>query len=292
MNKINIFCFGFGQVAEAFINKLIDRNINFKLGITSRKDTHQIEINNIKINSYMFENDKFDESINNELEKANYILISIPPVSGEDLVSKNFGISLKKNNNCKWITYLSATSVYGDHKGEWVDEKSITKPTSINGINRLKAEDSWMEISKKYNLPLQIFRLAGIYSQEFNILKRLQNNKVQLVDQKNHFFSRVHVEDIANVLFESLENFKNSETYNICDDKPASQVEVAAYGAKLLKLEQPKLIQLKDIKSEMLKNFYKDSKKVDNKKMKMFFKYKLKYPTYVEGLNEIFNNSF
>ena len=148
MNKINIFCFGFGQVAEAFINKLIDRNINFKLGITSRKNTHQIERNNIKINSYMFENDKFDESINNELEKANYILISIPPVNGEDLVSKNFGISLKKNNNCKWITYLSATSVYGDHKGEWVDEKSITKPTSINGINRLKAEESWMEISK------------------------------------------------------------------------------------------------------------------------------------------------
>ena len=117
----------------------------------------------------MFENDKFDESITNELEKANYILISIPPVNGEDLVSKNFGISLKKNNNCKWITYLSATSVYGDHKGEWVDEKSITKPTSINGINRLKAEKSWMEISKKYNLPLQIFRLAGIYSQEFNL---------------------------------------------------------------------------------------------------------------------------
>ena len=41
MNKINIFCFGFGQVAEAFINKIIDRNINFKLGITSRKHTHQ-----------------------------------------------------------------------------------------------------------------------------------------------------------------------------------------------------------------------------------------------------------
>ena len=58
MNKINIFCFGFGQVAEAFINTLIDRNINFKLGITSRKDTHQIEINNIKINSYEISSDE------------------------------------------------------------------------------------------------------------------------------------------------------------------------------------------------------------------------------------------
>ena len=42
----------------------------------------------------------------------------------------------------------------------------------------------------------------------------------------------------------------------------------------------------------MLKNFYKDSKKVDNKKIKTLFNYKFKYPTYKEGLNKIFNNSF
>ena len=40
----------------------------------------------------------------------------------------------------------------------------------------------------------------------------------------------------------------------------------------------------------MLKNFYKESKKVSNKKMKSFFNYKLKFPTYVEGLNYIRNN--
>ena len=40
----------------------------------------------------------------------------------------------------------------------------------------------------------------------------------------------------------------------------------------------------------MLQNFYKDSKKVDNKKMKAFFNYDLKYPTYKEGLDYIFNN--
>ena len=49
--------------------------------------------------------------------------------------------------------------------------------------------------------------------------------------------------------------------------------------------------QLNEIENEMLKNFYKDSKKVDNKKMKEFFSLKLKYPTYVEGLNYIFNNN-
>ena len=61
---------------------------------------------------------------------------------------------------------------------------------------------------------MQIFRLAGIYSNELNILKRLQLGNVQLVDKKNHFFSRIHVEDIANILFKSMTNFKNNETYN------------------------------------------------------------------------------
>ena len=108
---------------------------------------------------------------------------------------------------------------------------------------------------------------------------------------KKIIFSRIHVDDIANILFKSLSNFKSNEIYNISDDKPASQQEVAAYGAKLLKLEEPKLINLKDVESEMLKSFTK-IKKVDNKKMKTFFNYNLEYPTYEEGLKYILNKGF
>jgi nucleoside-diphosphate-sugar epimerase len=290
MSKTKVFCFGFGQVAESFINKLINEKKDFDLSITSRQETHQIESNNIKINSYQFTEDKFDNSIKKKIEEADYILVSIPPIGGKDIVANYLDTNLKKIINCKWITYLSATSVYGDHKGNWVNEDSATQPTSDNGISRLEAEKNWKSLSNKRNYPLQIFRLAGIYSNEFNILKRLKTGKVQIVDKKNHFFSRIHVEDIANILFKSLDNFKNNEIYNICDDKPASQIEVAAYGAKLLKLEKPNSVKLEEVESEMLKNFYKDSKKVDNKKMKVFFKYDLKYPSYEEGLNYIFNN--
>ena len=290
MSKLKVFCFGFGQVAESFVNKLIYEKKAFDLSITSRKETHQIQYNNLKINSYQFTNNKIDTSIIEKLEDANYILISIPPVDGKDIVVDYFESNFKNIKNCNWVTYLSATSVYGDHKGDWVNERSITKPTSKNGTDRLNAEKAWKSLSTKINFPLQIFRLAGIYSHEFNILKRLKSGKAQIVNKKNHFFSRIHVEDIANILYKSIENFKNKEIYNICDDKPAPQGEVVAYGAKLLKLNQPTPIELEEVESEMLKNFYKDSKKVDNKKMKTFFNYSLKFPTYVEGLNHIFNN--
>ena len=59
---------------------------------------------------------------------------------------------------------------------------------------------------------------------------------------------------------------------------------------KILNIKKPKSIEVKEIESEMLKNFYKESKKVSNKKMKSFFNYNLKFPTYVEGLNYIRNN--
>ena len=60
MNKLKIFCFGFCQVAVGFINKLINEKKIFDLSITSRQETHQIELNNIKIKSFQFSKDKID----------------------------------------------------------------------------------------------------------------------------------------------------------------------------------------------------------------------------------------
>ena len=291
MDKIRIFCFGFGQVAKSFIKKIISEKINIELSVTTRNSSTIKEMKSLKFYSYKFDNEKFDKALIERLKNSNYILVSVPPVNGEDVVIKNFETTLSKLKKCKWITYLSATSVYGDHKGEWVTENSETRPSSPNGIQRLNSEKMWKSFSEKSNLPLQIFRLAGIYSNEYNILKRLKIGSVQIVDKKDHFFSRVHVDDIANILLKSFKKFKRNEIYNICDDKPASQHEVALYGSKLLNIKEPKIVSLNQIESEMLRNFYKDSKKVNNKKMKNFFDYKLKFPTYVEGLDYIFNNS-
>ena len=289
MSSLNIFCFGFGQVAKTFIQKLKLENFNINLSTTSRKKTHTLKFNNINYTSFQFEGDDYDIELIKNLEKSDHILISIPPREGTDLVIKNFS-DIIKNSNAKWITYLSATSVYGDHKGEWVNEESKTKPITSNGIDRLSAEKLWLSLNLNKKIPLQIFRLSGIYSNENNILARLKSGKAKIVNRKNNFFSRIHVEDIANILFESLSKFKPGEIYNISDDKPSSSEEVTLYGVKLLNMDKPKIIELKDIESKILKNFYKDSKKVSNKKMKSFFEYDLKFPSYIEGLNYIRNN--
>ena len=289
MKDINIFCFGFGQVAKNFIKKLSIEKYNINLSTTTRNNSSKEIYNNITYNSYLFNSKKFDKNLVGKLKEADHILVSIPPENQKDIVVKNFSKFLE-NRKLKWITYLSSTSVYGDHKGDWVTENSETKTTSLKGRARLEAENSWLSLKINKNLPVQIFRLSGIYSNEKNILSRLKSGNAKLINKKKHFFSRIHVEDIACILFKSLSKFKSGEIYNLADDKPSSSEKIMSHGAKILNVHNLKKIEVNEIENEMLRSFYKDSKKVSNKKIKNYFSYNFRFPTYIEGLNYIRNN--
>ena len=121
-----LFCFGFGQVAKYFVNNLIKNNYNFDLVTTNTIATKFTTINNLKYKSYFFNNNKFDNNLLDELNSSNKVLVSIPPKNDADLVLKTFDKNFKINK-FDWVTYLSATSVYGNQNGEWVDEKTHPK---------------------------------------------------------------------------------------------------------------------------------------------------------------------
>ncbi len=283
-----LFCFGFGQVAKYFVKNLIKNNFNFDLVTTNTTKTKLLDFNNLKYKSYFFYNNKFDNDLLKELSSSDKVLISISPKNGIDLVFKTF-INNFKNNKFDWVTYLSATSIYGDQKGNWVNENTNPKPTSKRGIERLNAENSWLNLYKEFKLPVHIFRLSGIYSAESNIIKRLKMGELKVVNKNNHFFSRIHIEDLAEILKISLSKIKPGDIFNISDDYPCSNQEIAKYASDLIKIKMPKEINPGELQSSILREFYQDSKKVDNKKMKFFFKYNLKYPTFKEGLTAIQN---
>ena len=282
MQEINLFCFGFGQVAKEFLKNLLKYKIKINLITTSRKRTGKYKYLNLKYTNFNFDQNSFDKKLLKDIEKFNHILISTPPVNSKDL----FLELLNSNNNLleksKWITYLSSTSVYGDHEGAWVDENAKLIPSSLKGKTRLEIENRWKVLSKNY--PIQIFRLAGIYSKENNLITRIKKNNSRIIKKKNHKFSRVHLEDISGFLFSSLENFKSGEIYNIADDKPISNDEVLHEILEKYNLKSPMLIDFNDLKDSTLKEFYLASKKVKNNKAKNFFNYELIYPTIREGL--------
>ena len=98
------------------------------------------KLSNVKIISW------YDcEAIENIVNKIDFILICVPPSEGKDPFLENFSsLFLNKNFSRKWIGYLSSTSVYGDHKGDWVDESTKLLSTSKLGKNRIDVENDWI----------------------------------------------------------------------------------------------------------------------------------------------------
>lgn len=259
---------------------LIDRNIDFDISGTSRS---KIQFSEKTIESYFFDSSNCDPEIENKLKNVTHILISTPP-EVEQVIIKNYLTTLRNNKNLQWVGYLSSTSVYGDHKGDWVEETSNLQPTSEMGLKRMEAE----QLLLNSNLPVRIFRLAGIYSLERNIFSRLKKKEVKIINKKDQIFSRIHVEDIAQVLFSSFSKSKNKDIFNVSDDAPCAYKEVVQYAAALLQVEMPKEINFEDLENSKMKDFYRDRKKVQNSKIKSMG-VKLKYPTFKEGLTAIFN---
>jgi nucleoside-diphosphate-sugar epimerase len=290
--SINLVCFGFGLTAQYFVRELLKNKYKINLITTSRSKILNKKFQNINYKNFHFEDYRFDKKIIKYILSATHILISIPPRDRRDFVIESFYNEIISNKKIKWLAYLSSTSVYGNHNGKWVNENSRLLSSNDTGINRIVAENEWLKLYKHQLVPTRLFRLSGIYSPERNIFLRLANGQIRFVKKNNHFFSRIHVADIAQILFQSLTYSKPGEIYNVADNKPSSYEETVLYACKLMGVKIPQSILFNDLKEGEMKDFYNDSKKVNNKKIKTDLKVKLYFPTYKEGLKNILKNIF
>ena len=239
---------------------------------------------------------KFSDFLKNKNEflmNSTHILNSIPPINQEDLVYNLFKDANESTiQNLKWLGYLSSTSVYGNHFGNWVDEKTITKPTTKRGKIRKKVEDSFLRLYKKNSIPVHIFRLPGIYGPGRSALDKLQNGNKNVVVKAKQFFSRIFVEDIASALALSMERPTPGEIYNITDNLPCSSQLVTEFAANLLEVNDLEYISVNSpLINDMTRDFYKDNKKVSNKKIKKILGWTPKFENYKLGLEKIFKDS-
>ena len=290
--SINLVCFGFGLAAKYFVKELLRNKYKIKLITTSRSKSSNNKFLNINYKNFHLDNNKFDKKIIKYILNASHILVSIPPRNRKDLVIENFYNEISLNKKIKWLAYLSSTSVYGNHNGKWVDERSKLLSNNDTGINRIVAENEWLKLNYHHLIPTRIFRLSGIYSPERNIFLRLAREQVRYVKKSNHFFSRIHVADIAQVLSKSLIYSKPGEIYNVADNMPCSYDQTISYACNLMGVKIPPSENFQLLKDSEMKNFYKDSKKVGNFKIKKDLKVKLQFPSYKEGFKSILNNIF
>ena len=285
-NKDKFFFFGFGQTAKYLVNNLAQSKKKFSFNATNTKRTSLKTFGKKKFKSFKFRDKFYDRKLIKKLIQADYILVSIPPQKKRDVVLGSFKNLLKKSKFKKLI-YLSATSVYGNHNGKWVNENSKLKGRTKLGLGRKIAEKAWLKFRDLNKLDINVLRVSGIYSKENNVLKKISRTNIYVKEKK--YFSRIRIEDLAQILKKMFFSQKKFRVLNASDDKPATNKEVANFAAKLLKIKNLKPVPIAKFKNKMIKEFYKDSKKVSNKNMKNKLQIKLRFPTYKEGLKNLFN---
>ncbi len=223
------------------------------------------------------------------LSEATHLLISAGPGEDGDPVLASLRPQIERRaGQFKWVGYLSTTGVYGDHGGGWVDETTPLTPSTKRGKLRVEAEAAWQAIANDHGLPLHIFRLAGIYGPGRGPFAKVRDGSARRIIKKNQVFSRIHVDDIAQILHASIEQPNPGAIYNLCDDHAAPPQDVIGYAAELLGVPLPEAVDFETADmSPMARSFYAESKRVRNDRIKDELGVILKYPDYKSGLQAL-----
>ncbi len=283
-----LFCFGYGYTSEYVGHALRESdpsNTEWAIAGTTRDPVKRQALRKRGIDAHVFDIDQPLPDPAYIFDGVTHMLISAPPGDAGDPAFIAHAADILQIPSLRWLGYLSTTGVYGNRGGDWVDESSEIRPSSKRGSRRAKAEDQWLSLYKQDRLPVHIFRLAGIYGPGRSALDSVRAGVARRIDKPGHAFSRIHVEDIVNVLLSSMRNPQGNEAYNVCDDNPAPSHEVIAHACTLLKRPVPPLIPYKEADlAPITRSFYADNKRVSNEKIKKALGVDLKYRSYREGL--------
>ena len=280
-----LFCFGLGY-SPSFLGDALLAD-GWHVAGTSRSETGCEALAARGFDAYRFDTDTplADISV---LEGTTHLLTAVPPGEAGDAVLAHHAPHVTALKTLTWVGYLSATSVYGDTGGAWIDETAACNPRTERGRRRVAAEAQWLALSRAEGFPVHIFRLAGIYGPGRSALDQVRAGRARRIDKPDHLFSRIHVDDIIAVLRASMARPNEGAIYNLCDDTPAASADVTSHACALLGVEPPPLIAFDEAGlSPMARSFYADNRLVRNERIKSELGVTLKHPDYNSGLSAI-----
>ncbi|NCC22087.1 MAG: SDR family oxidoreductase [Alphaproteobacteria bacterium] len=279
-----LFCFGYGYTCD-HLGHFLQQLGGWNVGGTTRDPEKKAELRARGIRGHVFD---YTHPLSDPLFILNdvtHLLVSTPPGDEGDPAFMIHAEDIIQIPTLEWVGYLSTTGVYGDRQGAVVDETSELRPSSRRGSRRVRAEEQWLSLMRAYNLPVHIFRLSGIYGPGRSALDSVRAGVARRIDKPGHAFGRIHVEDIAQILYASMMHPNPGAIYNVSDDFPAPSHEVIAYACELLGIQPPPLIAYDEADlAPIARSFYSDNKRVSNRRIKDELGVTLRYPDYMHGL--------
>ncbi len=281
---MRLFIFGTGFSSKAFVEEVRDQ---FDwIGGTTRSSDKMEALRTLGVEPFLFDGNSQGDGVTEALKQATHILVSIAPNEAGDPVLNQYANEIA-GAKPRWIGYLSTVGVYGNHDGAWVDEETPLHPVSKRSVQRVAAEEAWLAFAEQNDLPVQIFRLSGIYGPGRNAFENFRKGTARRLVKPGQVFNRIHVADIAGALKAAMAK-PSTRVFNVTDDEPAPPQDVVAFAAELLGVEAPPEIPFETADlTPMARSFYGENKRVSNQRLKDELGFTFRYPDYRVALKAL-----
>jgi nucleoside-diphosphate-sugar epimerase len=195
---------------------------------------------------------------------ATHALITFPPADGVDSALAPLLAQARA------ISYLSTTGVYEDLEGVIDDATPLPAAPSAKYAAVLGAEAAYRAVGAA------VLRSPGIYGAERGIHVRLARGDFKLSGDGSRYGSRIHVEDLAELLLASAKT--PGETFVVGDLEPCRQRDMVAWLCQRFGLPFPDSAPLEQVHETLRRN-----RRIDSARALQRLGVTLKYPTYREG---------
>lgn len=188
------------------------------------------------------------------------------------------------------IVYISTSGVYGDCKGNWVDEESVPAPVTDRARRRLDAETQLRAYGVKRGVAVMVLRVGGIYGPNRLPVARLRQGVPVLDPRQAPYTNRIHADDLVSACVAVVERGRPDRIYNICDDAPSTMTDYFFAVADALGLPRPPQVSLAEaqqVLSPAMLSYLAESRRMRNQRMHEELGLELRYPDLAAGLTEL-----
>ncbi|PXX17132.1 nucleoside-diphosphate-sugar epimerase [Nitrosomonas ureae] len=190
--------------------------------------------------------------------------------------------------------YISTSGVYGDCRGDLIDETHPVQPENDRAIRRVFAEKQIRNWGKRNHISTCIVRVPGIYAANRLPLQRLRDGHPTLLDAEDSYTNHIHADDLAQIIFAAIRFAKTNRIYHACDDSHLKMGEYFDLVADYSGLPHPRRITRDQAQEQItpgMLSFMKESRRLRNVRIKKELHISLLYPTVHDGVKAALINN-
>jgi nucleoside-diphosphate-sugar epimerase len=175
---------------------------------------------------------------------------------------------------------FSSCGLYGDSPDDdtWIDEDSPLTPDAA--MQNIITDEAEVAAASFERMRVVTLRLAPVYGPGRGVRNRIRKGEYRILEQGQHVTSRIHVDDVVQVVAAVEAKVETKAVYLVADDAPTTQGEYAAWLSERMGVPMPPSREMFEPGKPRVAH---RNRKIRNTKLKTELGVTLRYPSFKEG---------